>query len=77
MATSECLDSKTLSSHRFATLKRWTITFLKLAVFFVGWALTTVATIPAKSPAVWRFFAELTPMLSMVLLTVVFILIEK
>ena len=77
MATSECLDSKTLPSHRSVTLKRYAVTFLKVAAFFVGWALTTAITIPAKSPAVWRFFAELTPMLSMVLLTVVFILIEK
>ena len=77
MATSECLDSKTLPSHRSVTLKRYAVTFLKVAAFFVGWALTTAITIPAKNPAVWRFFAELTPMLSMVLLAVVFILIEK
>lgn len=77
MAESDRLDNKTLSSHRPTELKRYTITFLKVAAFFMGWALTTAITIPAKNPAVWRFFAELTPMLSMVLLTVVFVLIEK
>lgn len=77
MAESDRLDNKTLSSHRPTELKRYTITFLKVAAFFMGWALTTAITIPTKNPAVWRFFAELTPMLSMVLLTVVFVLIEK
>ena len=58
-------------------MKKALITTLKIVVFFVGWALLTAINIPADNPAVWRFFAELIPLAAMILLTVVFILIEK
>lgn len=58
-------------------MKKALITFLKIAVFFVGWAVCTAIDVPARNPAVWRFFAELVPLASMILFTVVFILIEK
>lgn len=58
-------------------MKKALITFLKITVFFVGWAVCTAIDVPAKDPAVWRFFAELTPLASMILFTVVFILLEK
>lgn len=50
---------------------------MKIAVFFMGWAVCTAIDIPAEDPAVWRFFAELVPLASMILFTTVFILIEK
>lgn len=58
-------------------MKKGLITFLKIIVFFIGWAVCSAIDIPAQNPAVWRFFAELIPLASMVLFTVVFILIEK
>lgn len=58
-------------------MKKALITFMKIAVFFMGWAVCTAIDIPAEDPAVWRFFAELVPLASMILFTTVFILIEK
>lgn len=58
-------------------MKKALITVLKITAFFVGWAVYTAIDVPAEDPAVWRFFAELVPLVSMILFTVAFILIEK
>ena len=59
-------------------MKKLLITILKIAVFFIGWAvLSGFIDIPRDNPAIWRFFAELIPMAVMILFTVVFWLIEK
>jgi len=58
-------------------MKKILLTILKIALFFVGWAVCCTIDIPAQNPAVWRFYAELIPLVSMILFTSVFILIEK
>lgn len=58
-------------------MKKILLTVLKIVLFFVGWAVCSAIDIPAENPAVWRFYAELIPLLSMILFTWVFILIEK
>lgn len=59
-------------------MKKLLITILKIAVFFIGWAvLSGIIDIPSDNPAIWRFFAELIPLAVMILFTVVFWLIEK
>jgi membrane protease YdiL (CAAX protease family) len=58
-------------------MKKVLTTVAKIILFFVGWALLSAIDIPSNDPAVWRFFAELVPLASMILFTAVFILIEK
>jgi len=58
-------------------MKEILLTVLKIVLFFVGWAVCSAIDIPAENPAVWRFYAELIPLVSMILFTWVFILIEK
>ena len=59
-------------------MKKLLITILKIAVFFIGWAvLSGIIGVPSDNPALWRFFAELIPLAVMILFTVVFWLIEK
>ena len=59
-------------------LKKAIITTIKIAVFFIGWAvLSGVLDIPADNPVVWRFFAELLPFGVMAVFTAVFLLFEK
>jgi membrane protease YdiL (CAAX protease family) len=58
-------------------MKKILLTVLKIVLFFVGWAVCSGIDIPAENPAVWRFYAELIPLASMILFTWVFILIEK
>ncbi len=59
-------------------MKKALITFLKIVIFFFGWAiLSGVIDIPCDNPAIWRFFAELIPLAVMLLFTIVFLCIEK
>lgn len=58
-------------------MKKILLTILKIVLFFVGWAVCSTIDIPSKNPAVWRFYAELIPLVSMILFTLMFILIEK
>jgi len=59
-------------------LKKALITFLKIFIFFFGWAvLSGVIDIPNENPAIWRFTAELIPFVVLVLFTVVFLFIER
>ena len=52
---------------------------LKTFAFFVGWAIcVSILPIPdTKSAAVWRFWAELIPLLSVIGFTIIFWLIDK
>lgn len=59
-------------------MKKAGMTFLKFLLFFIGWAvLSSVIEIPGSDPSVWRFFAELVPFAIMVILSIVFLRIEK
>ena len=61
-----------------SVMKKFLITALKITVFFIGWAvLSGVIDIPNDDPALWRFFAELMPLLIILFFTVIFMLIEK
>lgn len=52
---------------------------IKVILFFMMWLLgVSVIPIPnIENPAIWRFFAELFPLLVMILVTVLFWLIQK
>ena len=59
-------------------MKKLSSTILKIAVFFIGWImLLGRIDIPSSQPAIWRFFAEMIPLVALLLFTVVFYLIEK
>lgn len=59
-------------------MKKFIILLLKIVLFFIGWAVcSSVIDIPVESPAFWRFTAELFPLLTVILFTVVFWLIDK
>ena len=59
-------------------MKRAVITFLKILIFFMGWAiLSGIINIPCDNPAIWRFVAELIPLAVMVAFSVIFLIIEK
>ena len=55
------------------------ISINKNANFFVGWVIcASVIPIPDTASAViWRFWAELIPLLSIIVLTLIFLLIDK
>ena len=60
-------------------MKKITITIIKFIVFFLGWAIS-VSFLPLSSseePAIWRLWAEIMPLLSIIAFTFVFWLIEK
>ena len=51
---------------------------MKIVVFFMGWAvLAGMIDVPSDNPAIWRFFAEITPLAVLLIFTAVFLLIEK
>ena len=52
---------------------------IKALIFFVGWVIcVSVIPIPDTASAViWRFWAELIPLLSIIVLTLIFLLIDK
>ena len=59
-------------------MKKLMLTILKITIFFIGWAvISSIIEIPSDNPAVWRFFAELIPMLVIVVFSAVFWLLEK
>lgn len=60
-------------------MKKCLITTAKVFLYFVGWAVLFI-NIPIpdfENPAIWRFWAELTPFLSIVGVSILFWLIEK
>ena len=59
-------------------MKKFFKTTFKIIIFFIGWAvLSGIVDVPSSIPAVWRFFAELIPLIFMLILTIVFMLFEK
>ena len=60
-------------------LKRVVITFVECICFFLGWAILS-AVLPlsnSDNPALWRLWAEITPLLSIIAFTFIFWIIEK
>lgn len=60
-------------------MKKLVSVSIKTIIFFVGWAIcASVIPIPdTASVVVWRFWAELIPLLSIIALTIIFWLIDK
>ena len=60
-------------------LKKIVVTITKCICFFIGWAfLASVLPVPDSSEtAVWRLWAEIMPLLAIVLFTLIFWLAEK
>lgn len=61
------------------TLKKTMITVLKFILFFVGWAITAsfLPLLNTERQALWRLWAEITPLFAVVVFTFIFWLIEK
>lgn len=55
------------------------ITGLKFILFFLGWAITAsfLPLLNTDQPAIWRLWAEITPLFAVAVFTFVFWLIEK
>ena len=60
-------------------MKKLLIVSVKTIIFFIGWAIVaSIIPVPKfTNPAIWRFFAELIPFLSVVAFTLIFTIIEK
>lgn len=59
-------------------MKKCILTVLKIVFFFIGWAvLISIINIPIDNPVIWRFFAELIPLIVIVTFSVIFLLLEK
>lgn len=59
-------------------MKKALVILLKIIIFFIGWAIIAgIIEIPNDNPSVWRFYAELIPLVVMVVFTVVFLKFEK
>lgn len=59
-------------------MKKFLDSFVKSFGFFILWALLVgFVSIPSNKPVLWRFYAELVPMLSVILMSVVFYFIER
>ena len=60
-------------------MKKIALVSIKALIFFVGWVIcVSVIPIPDTASAViWRFWAELIPLLSIIVLTLIFLLIDK
>ncbi len=60
-------------------MKKIAITVIKFLGFFLGWAiLTSILPVPPlEDPALWRLWAEIIPLLSIIAFTLAFWFIEK
>lgn len=59
-------------------MKKFLITSLKIVTLFMTWAiLSSVVDIKSDNSAIWRFYAEMIPFVIIILLTFVFLWIEK
>ena len=60
-------------------MKKLVSVSIKTIIFFVGWAIcVSVIPIPnTDSAVIWRFWAELIPLVSIIALTLIFWLIDK
>ena len=51
---------------------------LKIFIFFIAWAIcVSIGEINSDNPAIWRFWAEVIPLLWTLLLTIIFLCIER
>ena len=60
-------------------MKKIVITFIECICFFLGWAILS-AVLPlsnSDNPAIWRLWAEITPLLSIIAFTLIFWIVEK
>ena len=60
-------------------MKRIVITFIECICFFLGWAILS-SVLPlsnSDNPALWRLWAEITPLLSIITFTFIFWIAEK
>lgn len=63
---------------RFQSMKKLLTIVLKIGIFFIGWAVCAgLIDIPSDDPAIWRLWAEAIPLLSIIVFSLVFWLIEK
>lgn len=59
-------------------MKKFLITALKIVVFFIGWVvMASIIDVPSDNPVIWRLFAEMIPLVVLMVFTVAFLLIEK
>ena len=59
-------------------IKKIIVNTVKVLVFFIGWALcVSIGEISTDDPTLWRFGAEMFPLLWTLLFTVIFLLIER
>ena len=60
-------------------MKQVIITIIKMIGFFLGWAILTyiLPLSSSENPAIWRLWAEITPLLAIIAFTYIFWLIEK
>ena len=60
-------------------MKKILLTPIKFILFFIGWSIVVGLTpIPNnQNPAVWRFLAELIPLIGIITFTILFYFIEK
>lgn len=64
---------------RVSVLKKIAITMIKFTGFFLGWAILS-SVLPLSSsenPAIWRLWAEITPLLAIIVFTFLFWFMEK
>lgn len=58
-------------------MRKFLDSFVKSFGFFICWALLVgFVSIPSNNPVLWRFYAELIPLLSVILMSVIFYFIE-
>lgn len=60
-------------------MKKFIISLIKIIVWFLGWSII-VGFLPFpefENPVIWRFFAELIPLVITIVMTFVFLYIEK
>lgn len=60
-------------------LKKIAKTTLKSIMFFIGWAVlfTLLPLLNTNNPAIWRIWAEITPLFSIIVFSIIFWMIEK
>lgn len=60
-------------------MKKVFITILKSVAFFLGWAILSafLPLLTTDTPAIWRLWAEITPLLAIIAFTGAFLLLEK
>lgn len=60
-------------------IKKIVNTTLKTVLFFIGWAVLCafIPLLNTDNAAIWRLWAEITPLIAIIVFTLVFWLIER